>query len=388
LSHKLNAGCAFSRCINEAEGKMTDSPAPESPDLHKTVREIGESAAVRTFMLAGLFVLAMLYTLHVAKEFFLPVAVAVLLNMLFSPVVRWFNWRLHVPNGVAAALVMLALLGVSGFAVYRLAAPAAEWASRGPTSMKQLQSRVHELRKPMERMTQAAEQVQRATGMQDNSSKTVTVAEPSLTSRVFGGTRAVVEGAVIAIFLAFFLLAAGDLFLQKLIKVLPGFSDKRRAVEIARETEAQISVYMLTTSSIHVTVGLVTGVAAWLVGLPNPALWGVVAMVLNFVPYVGPIFNALILLVAGLITFDSVPHALIAPVVFLGIHILEADVITPMILGHRLSLNTVAVFGGVTFWWFIWGIPGAIIAVPMLAATKIVCDHFEPLMPIGEFLGK
>ena len=367
---------------------MTDQP-PEVPDLHKTVREIGESAAMRTFLLAGLFVLAMLYTLHFAKAFFLPVAIAVLLNLLFGPVVRWFRDKLHVPTGLSAAAIMIALVAVVSFGVYRLAAPAAEWVSRGPSSMKQLEQRMHELRKPVERVTQAAEQVQKATGMEESKAKTVAVQQqPSMTSRVFGGTRAVVEAAVIAIFLTFFLLAAGDLFLQKLIKVLHGFRDKRRAVEIARETEAQISVYMLTTSTIHLTVGILTGIAAWLVGLPNPSLWGVVAMALNFVPYVGPIINAFVLLVAGLITFDTTGHALIMPAVFIGIHIAESDVLTPMILGHRLALNTVAVFAGVTFWWFVWGIPGAILAVPMLATIKIVCDHFEPLMPVGEFLGK
>ncbi len=367
---------------------MSDESPPEIPDLHKSVRELGQSAGVRTFLLAGLFLLAMLYTLHFAKAFFLPVAMAVLINLLFGPVVRALHERAGMPRGIAAALIMVLLVGLVSFTAYRLASPAAEWVSRGPTSMKQLERRVHELREPMERVTKAAEQVQQATGMEQKKTPTVQVAEPSMTSRVFGGTRAVVEAAVIVIFLAFFLLASGDLFLQKLIKVLPGFGDKRRAVEIARETEAQISIYMLTTSTIHLTVGILTGVTAWLVGLPNPVLWGVVAMTLNFVPYVGPIMNALILLVASLITFESTAHALIAPLVFIAIHISESDVLSPMILGHRLALNTVAVFSGVTFWWFVWGVPGAILAVPMLATIKIVCDHFEPLMPIGEFLGK
>lgn len=367
---------------------MPDEVPADTPDLHKTVREIGENVSVRTLLLAGLFLLAMLYTLHFAKAFFLPVAVAVLLNLLFSPLVRWLHHKVHIPSGLSAAVVLIALLAVVSVATYRLAAPAAEWVSLGPASMKQLQQRIHELRKPMERVTQAAEQMQKATGMEEHTTRTVAVEQPSLTSRIFGGTRALVEAAVIAIFLSFFLLASGDLFLQKLIKVLPGFRDKRRAVEIARETEAQISTYILTTSGVHVTVGVVTGMAAWLVGLPTPALWGVVAMMLNFVPYVGPVVNALLLLGAGLITFDTTGHALIAPAVFLGIHIVEANVITPMILGHRLSLNTVAVFAGVAFWWFVWGIPGAILAVPMLATIKIICDHFEALMPIGEFLGK
>jgi predicted PurR-regulated permease PerM len=365
---------------------MTDQP-PEVPDLRSTVREIGESAAVRTFLLAGLLLLAVLYTLHMARAFFLPVAIALLLDTLMSPAVRWLKDHAHIPSGVSAAVMIIALLGVVGVGAYNLAAPAAEWVSRGPSGMRHLRERVQELRKPVERVTDAAKEVSKATGM-ENAEAAPAVPEESLSSRVFGSTRAVAEAGLIVIFLLFFLLASGDLFLQKLIKVLPGFHDKRRAVEIARETESQISVYIVTTTAIYFGVGVLTAVTAWLVGLPNPVLWGVVAMTLNFVPYVGPIINAFILLVAGLITFKTTGHALIMPAVFIGIHIAESDVLTPMILGHRLALNTVAVFAGVTFWWCVWGIPGAILAVPMLATIKIVCDHFEPLMPIGEFLGK
>ena len=190
------------------------------------------------------------------------------------------------------------------------------------------------------------------------------------------------------LFLTYFLLAVGDLFLQKLVAVLPQFKDKRTAVSIARETEAQISVYLFTTTLINIGVGVVTGIAMWLVGMPNAVLWGVVAAVLNFVPYVGAVVNMAVLLLAAVVTFESTSRALLVPAVFLGINLIEGNLVTPMILGHRMRLNTVALFIGFVFFWYIWGIAGAILGVPIMAALKIVCDHIESLAPIGEFLGR
>jgi len=189
-------------------------------------------------------------------------------------------------------------------------------------------------------------------------------------------------------FLTFFLLAAGDLFLQKLIRVLPQFKDKKRAVSIAREIEDQVSVHILTTTAINVGVGVLTAIAMWLCGMPNPMLWGLVAGLLNYMPYLGAIATMVVLGLAALVTFDTLGRALVVPGAFFVINLLEANVITPLILGNRLRLNTVALFIGMMFWWYVWGIPGALMAVPMMATIKIFCDHFEDLAPVGEFLGK
>ena len=179
----------------------------------------------------------------------------------------------------------------------------------------------------------------------------------------------------------------GDLFLEKLVGVLPQFRDKKTAVLIARATEAQISAYLFTTTLINLGVGVVTAVAMLLVGMPNPWLWGAVAAVLNYVPYVGAMVNMVVLAVAALLSFDTVGRALIVPAVFLGINLVEGNLVTPAIQGRSMSLNPVALFVGFTFWWYIWGIPGAIMAVPMMATMKIICDHIDALSPVGEFLG-
>ena len=360
---------------------------PETADLGDLGRALQPESDLRAMMLVGLFVLAVLYTLHFARSFLLPIVLAILLDFLLSPAVRWLK-RLRVPEPFGAALVIFAVLGGIGGTVYYLAEPAAGWVQRAPESLGQVQRKLQSLRRPVEQVTRAAETVQEATDVGGTKGTTqVTIAGPSLTKQIFGGTTTFLGAAAIVVFLTYFLLAAGDLFLQKLIKVLPQFKDKKRAVAIAREIEAQTSVYMLTSTLINAGVGVLTGLAVWAVGMPNPALWGVVAAILNFVPYIGALVTVAVLGLASLLAFDSPGRALIVPGIYFVINTIEGNLLSPMILGSRLRLNTVAVFIGLIFWWYIWGIPGAIMAVPMMATLKIFCDHFDGLAPIGEFLG-
>jgi predicted PurR-regulated permease PerM len=356
-------------------------PAPESRRVRRARR-----ATVQYVALVGLFALAVVYTLHLGRSFILPIVLAVLLDFMLSPVVRWLK-RMRISEPVGAALVMLTLLAVGSVTVYRLSSPAAVWIARAPESIDRVRNRLEAFRKPVERMTEAAQQVQQATEVAPDRTPEVEIKGPSLMSQLFGGTTALLSAATVVLFLTYFLLAAGDLFLQKLVTVLPQFQDKKKAVQIARETEAQISVYLFTTVLINVGVGIVTGFVLFLLGMPNPVLWGVVAGVLNFVPYIGAIANTIVLALAALLTFDTTGRALMVPAAFFGLNFVEANLVTPLILGRRMRLNTVAVFVGLIFWWYLWGIIGAIIAVPLMAALKIVCDHIESLAPFGEFLG-
>ncbi len=363
------------------------APAGEESNARRLANLFGENADARHISLVGLVVLAVLYTLHLAQEFILPIVLAILLDFLLSPLVRALR-KLRVPEPLGAGIVMLGLLGTLGTGVWYLSGPASEWLSRAPQSMATVERRLEDLRRPVDRVTEAAQQVEEATDMEERGTQQVEIQGPSLSRQLFGGTATLLSSAAIVVFLTYFLLAVGDLFLQKLVTVLPQFSDKKTAVTIARETEAQISRYLFTATLINIGVGVVTGVALWLVGMPNPVLWGTVAAVLNFVPYVGAAANIVILTLAALLTFDTAAAALMVPGVFLAINIVEGNLITPMIYGNRMQLNTVAIFIGLIFWWYLWGIPGAILAVPIMAAIKIMCDHIESLAPIGEFLGK
>jgi predicted PurR-regulated permease PerM len=360
--------------------------AVEHPDLGKLGAALRDRVEVRSIAITGLFVLATFYTLYFARAFLLPIVLAVLLDFLLSPVIRLLE-RLRVPVPIGAALLVASLLGVIGFGVYSLADPARVWMARAPASIQRVQARLHELRKPVEQVSRTADQVEAATNIGKNGAQEVVVRGPRMSERLFGSTQSLIVGALEMFILLYFLLAAGDLFLQKLIKVLPQLRDKKKAVTIARETEASISTYLFTVALVNLGLGLAVSLVMFLVGMPNPLLWGALAAVAEFIPYLGAAAMLVILSLAGLATFPQTGHALLVPGAYLIVNLMQANLITPTVLGRRLTLNPVAILVGLAFWWWLWGVGGAFIAVPLLATFKIFCDHIESLAPIGEFLG-
>jgi len=290
---------------------------------------------------------------------------------------------------------VLALIGALGFGTYELSTPVQGWAAKAPQTFNTINTKIRKLMRPVERVSRTAEQVATATSNATTGTttpaarpQTVVVAGPSIVSRVFGSAQRFLAGLLEVFILLYFLLASGDFFLQKLIKVLPQLSDKRTAVHIAREIESSISTYLLTTLTVNVIEGLVVTGAMWALDMPNPMLWGALVVLLEFIPYLGAATMVIVLAIAALVTFDVIGHALLVPMTFLLINMLQANVVSPLLLSRRLTLNPVAIFIGLAFWWWIWGIPGAFIAVPVLATFKIFCDHIEALAPVGEFLGK
>jgi predicted PurR-regulated permease PerM len=373
--------------VDERALRPEPAPAGEPPNVTKLANLLGENADARHVALVGLFVLAVFYTLHFAQAFFLPIVLAILLDFLLSPVVRALR-RVGLPEPAGAGIVVLGLVAILGLGIYYLSGPAANYVAVAPQSIERVRDKIEGMRGSVAQVTEAAEQVERVTDVGESDAPQVEIKGPSLTQQLFGGTTAFLSAATVVIFLTYFLLAVGDLFLQKLVAVLPQFKDKRVAVTIMRETEAQISLYLFTTTLINLGVGVATGIVMYLLGMPNAVLWGVVAMVLNFVPYVGAVANMVLLGLAAFVTFEDTGRALLVPGAFLALNLIESNLVTPMIHGNRTRLNTVALFIGLVFWWYIWGVAGAILAVPMMAAFKIACDHIESLSPIGEFLGK
>jgi predicted PurR-regulated permease PerM len=373
--------------VNEQAQAVPAEPGAPTPNLEKTASALATVRA-RSVGVTVLAVLALLYTLYFARDFLLPIVIALLLNLLFSPVVRAFT-RVGVTAPLGAAIVVLGLLALVSFGVYELSTPVERWANEAPKTLSVVEGRMKKLMKPLERVRRTAEQVETATSTAAPPKTTeVVVRGPGIVARVFGTTQRFVAGALQVLILLFFLLASGDLFLQKLVKVLPQLGDKRTAVEIARAAESSISTYLITALAINIGEGLVVAGVLYLLKMPNPLLWGTLVALLEFIPYLGAAAVTIILSVAALTAFDSVTHALLVPAAFLAINVLQANIVSPMLFSHRLTLNPVALFVGLGFWWWIWGVPGAFIAVPLVATFKIFCDHIATLAPIGEFLGQ
>jgi len=357
---------------------MDAPPAEEAPARFQRLN-------VRTIATVGLFVLAVLFTLRFARGFLVPIAVSLLLDFLLSPAIRGFK-KLGVTESISAAILVLGLIAVVGTGIYFLANPAADWIERAPRSLAAVKAKLTKLTKPLEKIQATAKAVEEVTAPGDKPAE-VKLAAPSMTQRITGSTASALNSALTVIFLTYFLLAAGDLFMQKLVGVLPVFGDKKKAVGIVRDIEEHISRYLTTVTAINIGLGLVTWGVLAAVGMPNAALWGALAGVTNFIPYVGGVVTTGAIAFAALLTFDSTGKALMMPGIFLAINMLESNLVTPLVLGLRLPLNAVALFVGLLLWWYLWGIPGAILAVPMMVAMKIVCDHVERLAPVGAFLG-
>ncbi|HEY0781665.1 MAG TPA: AI-2E family transporter, partial [Thermoanaerobaculia bacterium] len=216
----------------------------------------------------------------------------------------------------------------------------------------------------------------------------VAVQSPSLVERILAQATDVIASTVVFLVLLFFLLASGDRFLRKLIRVLPRLRDPQRAADIAQQLQRDISTYLSTVTMINLGLGAAVAGAMALLGVPNPLLWGLLVTVTNFVPYLGAGVCYAVFTVLGFLTFDTLARSLLPVGAFLVLNVTEAYLVTPTVLGRRLTLNPVVVFLSLTFWGWLWGIAGAILAVPIMVVFKIFCDHLEPLAPIGEFLGE
>jgi predicted PurR-regulated permease PerM len=369
----------------------SDSPAGaiQTPNLEVLESALESQPAIRSIAATLLLVIALFYTLYFARAFFLPVTFGLLLNLLLSPFVRTLK-AAHIPEPVGAALVVLSIVAAVGVGGYFLAEPAQQWVTKAPQSLAAANFKIRKLRRPMEQVSKSADQMARAatTGSSNPPTQEVTLAGPTLMERFLQTSASFLAGSLETLVLLYFLLASGDLFLQKLTKMLPEFRDKKKAVAIARETETSISMYLSTVALINVLEGGVVTLIMWALGMPNPPLWGVLVLFLEFIPYLGALVMVGVLTLAALSTFDSVPHIVAVPASYLAVNLLQAYVLTPLLLGKRLTLNPVAILIGLILWWEIWGVAGAFIAVPLLATFKILCDHIETLAPVGEFLGE
>nr|MBA3476859.1 AI-2E family transporter [Lautropia sp.] len=336
--------------------------------------------------LVGSFIILLLGAIYFAKEILLPVALAFMLTLTLSPVVRYLS-RFRIPEWLSALVIVLALVGGSAAGVYYLSGPVRGWIDGAPETGRQIRDKIAGLRGPVDAAMSASKQVEEiAAASDDPSVQKVVLQQPGIVSRAADGAVSFVSTAGITIVLLFFLLASGKLFYEKLVRILPTLSEKKRAIRVVHAVEEEVSVYLLTITAINAGLGVAIAGVTWSLGLPNPILWGLMAAVLNFIPYLGALIGISVVAIVALVTFDSPGMALLPPALYFFCAIIEGQFMTPALLGKRLEMNTVAVFLAVAFWGWLWGVLGALMAVPILVSVRVLCDHFEGLSSLGEFL--
>jgi predicted PurR-regulated permease PerM len=369
---------------------LTPVSDDHSPEPHAEVTdaevEMPLPSNPQTFFLGGIFALSVFATLYLASSIILPVVLAFVLKLLLQPIVRLLE-RLHLPRSVGALLTVLLAIGTLVGLVAGLSVPAADWATKLPEGIPRLESHLVVIKNPIMALQKLIQQTEEVADNPAQKGSTIAVRpDLGLSGALFTGTRAVLGGLFTTVLVLYFLLVAGDIFLRRLVEILPTFSNKRQAVDISQQIQEDISGYLVTITAMNAAVGVATAVAMYFCGLGDPLLWGATAFLLNYILILGPLLGTVIFLLVGMLSFESLWWALLPPALYFGIHLLEGETLTPMLVARRFTLNPVLVILSLVFWFWMWGVPGAILAVPLLAILKIICDRLRPLKALGHFL--
>jgi predicted PurR-regulated permease PerM len=370
---------------------MQDVSVTEIPDTLPTTSkaeapiDMPLPTGTRSGFQAGQFLLMLLAACYFAGEIILPIIFAFVLNLVLQPVMRLLE-KLHLPRALGALAIIMVLFGGFVGLGAALSGPAASWAQKLPEGLPRLQERLRFLGKPIQTLQKFLHQAEGLTQGTGPAVPTVAVQGSGLSDKLLSGTRILASGFFTTVLVLFFLLVSSDIFLRRLVEILPRFKDKRQAVEISQQIEADISAYLATITVMNLGVGVATGIVTAACGVGDPVLWGTVAFLLNYVPILGPMIGVTIFVFVGLLSIETLWLAFVPAGVYLLIHVIEGETITPMLLAKRFTINPVLVILSLVFWYWMWGVLGAILAMPMLAIIKIICDRIQPLAAFGHFI--
>jgi len=338
-------------------------------------------------LLAGiLFILTILAT-YFAKDVLLPLVLGVLISLTLSPIVRGCS-RAGIPPAITSVVLVVTLAVAAGAIAYGLSAPVSAMLDQVPRIGYNLRLKLETLTASVEAVKNASEEVEKlaSSGGSDEVQRVV-VERPGLLNYAVSSLASGAASLAVSLVLSIFLLSSNDLFYAKIVGSFSRFADKKRALHVIYDIERKVSRYLLTITVINAGLGLAITVVLYLVGVPKFYVWGLIAFVLNFLPYIGAIAGTLFVGIYTLVTVDPVSTTAIAMLAYLACTTIEGQFVTPMVLGRRLELNTVAVFVTVVFWGWLWGIAGALMAVPFLVLVKVICDNVDSLRTFGSFLG-
>ncbi|MGR3760062.1 AI-2E family transporter [Roseobacteraceae bacterium NS-SX3] len=324
---------------------------------------------------------------YFAKEVVLPFVLGTLIALTLNPPTRALARR-GVPPFVSAIALIAVLAAAAAAGGYLLSGPVAGWIEEAPQLQQELKHKLRGLSASLQTVKEASDQVEEiAEAPVEPGVVKVAIDQPGIVATAVRDVVSFATTAFVALVFALFLLASGDMFYVKLVESFPRLSDKKRALKIAYGVEESISRYLLSITLINAGLGCVIGAGLWLLGMPQPAVWGGMAFLFNFLPFIGALAGVLLSAAAAVISFDSIGYAMLVPAFYLLATSLEGHFITPVLIGRRLELNAVCVFATVVFWAWMWGVAGALMAVPFLVCLKVVCDHVPGLTVLGNLLG-
>ena len=375
--------------LGQPSGKSEPEPEPDEPhDATDDVLHEVLPGYVRVAIL-GIFLMMLAGVLYYAQDVFMPVVFSFVLALTLTPVVRFFEKR-RVPPAVTAIALALLITGGAAWAVTALVEPITNLVDSAPQIRTQVEEKLRAIREPVEAVIDAQEEIgDVATPTDENGEqevREVTVKGPGILSSAAGSVLSGLTTFVVIFVLVIFLLASGDMFYEKLVRSFDKLSDRKRALRTAYDMQREVSRYLFTITLINAGLGVAVGTVLWFLGMPQPYVWGAVAFVANFIPYIGAVLGMGAAGLVALVTFDTIGAAMLVPLGYFACTFLEGQFITPLIVGRRLQINAVVIFISVAFWAWMWGLVGAILAVPLLVIAKTIASHYPALNTFADFL--
>lgn len=353
-----------------------------SPTKAPAESDLSEHWALQT-----LAVLAILYTAYLCRSILFPIILALVINLVLKPLVlRLSRWR--IPEALGAAVILTGAVGVFAVIGVTLWNPAVSWIQSAPESFETVAHKLRPLREPIEEINEASEKVTEMTEEKGfNEPLEVTIQQPKISNTILNTSGSFLVSSLVMLVTLYFLLASGDRFLEKAVGAMPSLEEKRRVVQMARSIQKTISTYLLTVTLINIGLGVFVGLAMWFLALPNPMLWGVAAALLNYIPFAGPTIGTALVFFVALQQYD-LSRALMAPTAYVFINAIEANFVTPALVGKTVSMNPLVIVLAITIGGWMWGIGGVFLAVPILMIGKVICEHSARLEPIAAFLSE
>ena len=346
----------------------------EARALAETITAKRDRLLASLTLIAGIGVIVALpFALRAGAEFFMPVTAALVIAIALVPLLEWFERR-GIPSKAAAGLCVLIFLAIAIFAIGSIIVPASDWVAQVPTKIGKVRSAlepIFDLYKNLDRF------VGRITNQIEinhvSHARTVTLEQPnSLMGLLATSAPHLLIQLFFSLLVIFFFLAGWTAMRKRTIVSRGSFEGALTTARVIQQVVAATSTYLGTITLINIGLGALTAGALWLLGMPSPVMWGGIVAVANYIPYLGPIVAALLLFVGGLMTFPDVWGALLPPTIFVGFHLIEANFFTPMVVGHRLTISPLSILISLSFWAWIWGTTGALLAVPLLIIMKTV----------------
>jgi predicted PurR-regulated permease PerM len=355
--------------------------APATDAEPRQIVQVEGSAYRRDRLLAALtliagagFTLALPFALREGAEFFMPLTAAFVIAIALVPLLEWLERR-GLPSALAAFVCILLFLGVANIAVASIVLPATDWVRLLPERIGRVRETLAPLMRVVSQLQRFFDDLVRQFSTVHHTARTVQVETPnSLVDIIATSAPLAAVQMFFALLVVFFFLAGWTRMRRRTITARTSFDGAMTTARAIQQMVDATSTYLGTITLVNVTLGLVTAFVLWLLGMPTPMMWGGIVAVLNYIPYLGPITSALLLALGGLMTFNHPWYAFLPAACFIGLHLVESNLITPSIVGRRLTINPLLILVALSFWAWVWGTTGALLAVPLLIIIKTVLD--------------